>query len=371
MSAKADAPWEAARRQGNAHFKACEWADAVASYACGLQCDSTPPEAAVVLYSNRAAALLKQGSFVIAGDAARAGLALFSGSESLPLELKQKLTYRAREADLGEAVEQAAARTSEVSMTAQTIIGADSPLGTALGDENTTAYFFEAQFRELLPGSKRFLATINVYSCIAVFASSPDGRAFGAHINLSSLLSSLYENRRRGQGGMILSNMSKALQRVFRKVDQSKVTISLVGGHEKMDHSIALETKYYTKEEAMWRFSGVVRRCVAEALPGASIDVSLLNRFDGVDVVTLEMEAQCCYQGQRFQVVALDSHTGNVVTQTKYTHDCVHGKVGPVSESVVLSAGKHVQEMIGRVGKQYPRMWLGSQVHPIMTECSE
>ena len=125
--------------------------------------------------------LVKQGSFAKAGDDARAGLALFSGSESLPAELEQERTIRARAADLGVAVEQAAARTSEVSMTSQTII--EGPLLDALKGESTL-WFLETEYCALPPGSEqRFLATLATSSCITLFASGPDRRAFGAHIN--------------------------------------------------------------------------------------------------------------------------------------------------------------------------------------------
>ena len=352
-SPKAAAPWELARQAGNAHFKASKWAHAIISYTIGLACNETPPEAAIVLYCNRAAALVKQGgedSFVHAGEDARAGLALFSDSELFPAKIKLKLTLRAREADLGALgfeVERAARLTSQVSITAQTVIPADSLLGTALGDLDTTAYFFEAQFRAIEPGStQRFLATVNVYSSIALFATGPDCRAFGAHFNFAALLQiDLDRDPSRGDapapGSMFLDNMSRALQRAFRDVDPSEVTIKLVGGHEKTDY---YDNKNAAKsgEEATKRYSDLVRRCVAEALPGASVDTSLLHRFEGGDACDwFEVEHACCVQGQRFQVVVLDSHTGKVVTQTKYTDECVEGKIGPVPESVLRNAATH------------------------------
>jgi len=347
---KAAAPWELARQTGNAHFTASKWAHAIISYTTGLACDETPPEAAIVLYCNRAAALLQQGgedSFVHAGEDARAELALCSDSELIPAKIKLKLTQRAREADLGALgfeVEQAARLTSQVSITAQTVIPADSLLGTALGDLDTTAYFFEAQFRAIEPWStQRFLATVNVYSSIALFATGPDRRAFGAHINFAALLHSDrdWPGIVIAPGSMLLDNMSRALQRAFRHVDPSEVTIKLVGGHEKTDHYDGCNAAT-SGEEAPKRYSDLVRRCVAEALPGASVDTSLLHRFEGGDACDwFEVEHACCVQGQRFQVVALDSHTGNVVTQTQYTDDCVQGKIGPVPESLLRNAVTH------------------------------
>ena len=126
-----------------------------------------------------------------------------------------------------------------------------------------------------------------------MFASGPDGRAFGAHINLISVSSSLHAIKVLGKGGTILENMSRGMKRAFRKADLSHVTISLVGGHKKMDLDQVLQ-RYSPEEEAMWTFSGVVRRCVAEALPGATVDASLLNRFEGIADLQEEIEEHEC-----------------------------------------------------------------------------
>ena len=83
----------------------------------------------------------------------------------------------------------------------------------------------------------------------------------------------------------------------------------------------------------MWRFSGVLRRCVANALPGASIDTSLLNRFDGYGVGGTNFTDS---RDQGFLVVALDSYTGKVVSHTKHV-DQVPALL-PVPESVLRNA---------------------------------
>ena len=312
-----EAPWDAARKQGNTHFRACEWTRAIASYTRGLRCDSIPPGGAAALYSNRAAALLKQLSYVKAGQDARAGLASISGGELLTADLKQELIDTARAADLGapapapwlaaqkegdaniHASEWASAIASftrgleleptrrperslpgsfgeeglviiykcsaqadlaqgswhtarvlaraglaiftfselhqtvldlkpqiellisealtaemragweEMASSPREVIMADptsisTEASRYLRDLETTAYFQEAQFRDLHRGSQqRFLATAHVSACIVVFASSPARRAFGAHINTASLFSSLYATKVRGQGGVL------------------------------------------------------------------------------------------------------------------------------------------------------------------------
>lgn len=259
--------------QGNEHQEAGEWASAIECYTRGLASDSIPTQSAAMLYSNRAEALLKQGSFAKAGADARAGLAIFSSNESLGLEqgtaldFIEQLNSTAREADLGVAVEQAAASTSNVSMA---IVGADSPLWTALRDLNTTQHISEGEVHVLPTDSDmRFLATVFLYDSITVFASGPGKRAFGAHVNTTTLLTSLAGIKARRLGGLespglILETMASAMQDAFRDVDPSLVTISLVGGHKNLDLLGALRETYYPKEEAMWRFSAVVRRCVPE-----------------------------------------------------------------------------------------------------------
>ena len=84
----------------------------------------------------------------------------------------------------------------------------------------------------------------------------------------------------------------------------------------------------------MWRFSAVVRRCVAGALPGASIDTSLLHRLEGDEPGGTSFIEDSRDQG--FLVVALDSHTGKVVSQTQH-EDQVPARL-PVPESVLRDA---------------------------------
>ena len=288
------------------------------------------------LYIIRASAYFRQGSWVKAGEDARLGLKIITArnlvNESHPGQLKSELTTILTANGWQATLAEVQSSAGEVTV-APSIIDPDSPLGIALQDASC-AYFDEAQFRELPPGSQqRFLATTYVMNCIAVLACSSDGRAFGAHVNPSALDASVYEIKVQGHGSMILENMSKAMQRVFRDVDHSEVTISLVGGWKRTDFSTELKERY-PAEETMWSFSAVVRRCVAEALPGASIDTSLLNRCEGLaleDRTVMDLVRVGC-QGQFFQVVALDSHTGKVETQTPQSTDFTAGPGNLMSE---------------------------------------
>lgn len=217
----AQARWYEQIARGDSHSHAGEWASAIPIYTRALSESSSMPTLAVIqLYSNRATCLYRQGLFVKAGEDVRAGLALFPDTEpslaegaegpsapALPdelVQLKKHLSWMDTDlqqavaaqhaavttsaADLDLAVEQAAASTRDVSAAAPTTIPAGSPLCIALGDvgtaDSTTKYFFETQHCALSPGAKqRFVATLWVSTCIAVFVSSPDGRAFAAHIS--------------------------------------------------------------------------------------------------------------------------------------------------------------------------------------------
>ena len=184
----------------------------------------------------------------------------------------------------------------------------------------------------------RFLATLGVGSCITVFVRSPDGRAFGLHLNGAFVMLSVRERRdappdpfsgtpktgTSGQWGTGLEMYSGEMQELFRGVDPSQLRITLVGGWKKAD------------------FSGVVRKWVAEVLPGAAIDGSLLNRFEGF---AWGQEDQALLQDQRFGVVALDSRTGKIVTHTKYAHDSVRHKCGPIPQSVLDEAAANALEV--------------------------
>ena len=270
------------------------------------------------------------------------------------------------------AVEHAAARTREVSITAQTVIEPDSPLGAALQDLGTTNYFFEMDLRSLRPGEKasktRFLATLRVNGCITVFVSSPDGRALAVHMTGAYVMISVRQGRgavvsKEGTGldrletfdgsrwGVSLNQYSQKMQDLFRGVDPSQVTISLVGGWRKHDRVMAEELQFhFPGEEALWCFSGVVRTWAAEALPGAVVDVELLNRFEGLEVGPSDPKdaKRCLLQGQYFGVVALDTHTGKIVTHTKYFDRPQH-KLGPVPQSVLDDNARHTVKNRGEI----------------------
>ena len=147
----------------------------------------------------------------------------------------------------------------------------------------------------------RFLATMGVFSCIALFAKSTSGRAFAAHIPIGACHHCVLSNEKHP----VLEEVTVALKWVFRKESLEDVHVSLVGGQEAQDKDKALGC----------RFSVLVKACVERA--GIhSIDDRLLNIFPGVPFsVTFEQEQ--ARKHQSFQLVALDRETGHVVVQTR------------------------------------------------------
>ena len=231
-------------------------------------------------------------------------------------------------------------------------IKSDGPLGLSLNDMKKTAYFSEAQFRILdAESSYRYLATTGVANCLAVFASTPTGPSFGAHLNLVSMYYSLEEVK--VHGGGVFQNMVDALKKVFSDVENSQVTISVVGGWLQADLGTKRKQAYERTQEHMWSFSSVVLGCLETALPGATIDTSRMNQFDGVswEKRTQKTKLKCIIDGQAYRFVVLDTHTGTLYVQRTNLGDFCLGKGGGVMfpDSVMVSSLTDLAEMHARV----------------------
>ena len=209
-------------------------------------------------------------------------------------------------------------------MTAALSIPRCSEVGVALRDLERTAYVPEGQFRFVQPGAQRFLATYGICNCIAVFVTSPGQTAFCTHVNPGSFIWGLeeFKFRKKISGGGVVSifkTMSDALTNAFKDVQKSKITVSLVGGWKLADHynEWNLE-KTFKKDKGLRTFSAVMLKCVKGALPGAKIDTSYLNRFDGVSLTdrTLYSKLQTMVKGESYDVAALDILTGQIHLQT-------------------------------------------------------
>lgn len=147
----------------------------------------------------------------------------------------------------------------------------------------------------------RFLATMGVFTCIALFARSDSGRAFAAHIPIGSCHCTLTDTTHPA-----LEEVTVALQWVFRKeASKDSIQVSLVGGQEAQDNDKALHC----------RFSELVMKCIRRA-GIQNIDTSLLNVFPGVPF-SPTFEKDQAAKNQSFQLVALDRETGRVVVHTR------------------------------------------------------
>jgi hypothetical protein len=233
-------------------------------------------------------------------------------------------------------------------------IAPDGPLGVDLHDLNKTAYFSEAQFRILDIGSPyRYLATTGVANCLSVFASTPTGKSFGAHLNLVSMYYSLEEVK--SNGGGVFQNMVDALQKAFWAVDTSEITISIVGGWLNADLGTKRKQIYHRTQEHMWSFSSVVLECLQQALPGAIFDTSRLNSFQGVswEDRTQKTKLKCIVDGDAYRFVVLDTLTGVVHVQRTNLGDFCLGKGGGVMFPawVLISSLSDLAAMHARVAK--------------------
>jgi hypothetical protein len=144
----------------------------------------------------------------------------------------------------------------------------------------------------------RFLATMGVFTCIALLARSASGRAFAAHIPIGACFQSDKKHP-------FLEEVVVALKWAFRKESMSNVKVSLVGGQEAQDNNKTMGC----------RFSDMVKACVKRA--GIhNVDGSLLNIFPGIPY-SVKFEQMQALKNQSFQLVALDRETGHVVVHTR------------------------------------------------------
>ena len=147
----------------------------------------------------------------------------------------------------------------------------------------------------------RFLATMGVFTCIAVFARAESGRAFAAHIPVGACHFAARERK-----PPMLEEMVLALKWVFRKEKNlASVKVTLVGGQGMQDYDRPLKCS----------FSKIVKDAVSRA--GISqVDEKLLNIFPGVPFHPL-FEQEQAKNHQSFQLAALDRETGHVVVHTR------------------------------------------------------
>ena len=146
----------------------------------------------------------------------------------------------------------------------------------------------------------RFLATMGVFTCIALFARSASGRAFAAHIPIMACHYALGDAKH-----AMLEEVTVALKWVFRKEPMAGVKVSLVGGQQAQDNDKALRCS----------FSGLVKACVERA-GIKDVDASLLNIFPGIPF-SATFEQEQAVKDQSFQLAALDRETGHVVVHTR------------------------------------------------------
>lgn len=195
-----------------------------------------------------------------------------------------------------------------------------------MGQFKTATYLPSPHSFRIDPG--RFLVTVNVFTCIAVFAWHPGDAntpaiGFGAHVPVGTVLDgSLRKARADGSrdSRSTIPEMSDALRKAFKDIDKSDRSIQVIvlGGHASVDHNFAL-ANYHPNSEKRQRFSWHVLDAIRGSGLDLAIDTTLLNVFEGSGLITspaMEMELRA--QNQRFVVAALDLVTGRLLVDTEH-----------------------------------------------------
>jgi hypothetical protein len=255
------------------------------------------------------------------------------------------------------------------------VIHRESPVGVALQETGKTAYFSEAQFKSQKPDDPhRYMATIGIANCICVFVHSVDGTSFGTHLNLVSMYYSLEAIKYVNPNGTVFQNMSDELKSLFKYVDPSDITVSLVGGWRKADFGTKLKETFYRSQKSMWTFSNVVVKCIEDALPGVKIDKSKLNCFDGVswENRTPQTKLNSAIRGQMYRVAVMDTHTGKVYVQTTDISDLTgENTVGAcVPPSVTLASLQHLVAMHARIANFKKMLRAGEVPESVLQNCT-
>lgn len=265
----------------------------------------------------------------------------------VPSEEEGKDQSATADDELLTAIKQNAASSRTIAPDSPSVLAA--PLRAAIADPQL-CYFFRigdvCSTRVLARdgGTRRFLATTGVLSCITVFAWAPSGVSVAAHVHLAAVLrgSRLCKITKTDLDRTLLP-LTNELRECFQDTDPKSVRITFVGGHRTADLSQALleigrwpvvQSLHYGAAQTVGNrglFSWYVQAaCRGAGLATAVFDTTLLNAFDGEPCVNLETEIRLRRTNQRFEYTALDTHTGHVVTHTQFIEP--DGRVCVLSE---------------------------------------
>lgn len=135
--------------------------------------------------------------------------------------------------ELMQGIEQNAASSSALSYKSHSVFS--DPIRVALKDPRLCYFFRIGNVTSTLlleegGGSRRFLATVGVFSCITVFAWTLYGTAVAAHVYLDCVLGGVRRCIATGQDlNQALLPLTRELQECFRGLDPTSVHITLVG----------------------------------------------------------------------------------------------------------------------------------------------
>jgi hypothetical protein len=229
------------------------------------------------------------------------------------------------------------------------VIHYNSPIEMALQESRLTKYVHESEFRFLETGSvARYLATTCVLNCVAMFVHARDGTTFCAHISPTVMDTALHEAIYIYGDRIMFKRMARRLKKVFGHMKASDLTISLVGGWSLADRC-PVRMGHRIEYDGVWKFSSIIKTFVAQMFPGSRVDISQLNRFEGVgwDDRTSQHKMTRVALGEAFRIAVINRTTGKISLQTTDTCDLtgLQGEGASVPDRVKLEGVEHLSQM--------------------------
>lgn len=196
-------------------------------------------------------------------------------------------------------------------------IGSDQAADLASDETQYILPYEHACYNSPDEGPSKFLATKGVFTCVALFAWSPSGKVFAAHITVVQLH---YGCRHpTGRNSVLLPEITSALKWTFKNEANPRrdVAVHLVGGQAEQDMDAGLRAHFPSeprKHSISWHIIGAVQRA---GLTVSQESTRFLNVFPGIPFHPLFEQEQRAKE-QSFSLVAIDRRTGRLLVHTLF-----------------------------------------------------
>eukprot|EP01032_Pedospumella_encystans_P035430 gene35430-40077_t len=179
-------------------------------------------------------------------------------------------------------------------------------------------FFHQGEWQVLRPGV-RFLSTVGVLTCVALFAWTNKGKVgtnqndetitFGAHIDAEYY----FGGKRFTNNGDPYQFLRRLLSSAFKQTDPSYINCYIIGNHSR---GCPGETSQTMGEELIASLCSAgyqVNTSMYKIFPGATV-----NEWNANPVAT---NFSLYGSGQCFFYVGIDSHTGRLLAHTKFVDE--------------------------------------------------